>query len=160
VSVSWRVLAGVVVALAACSASAPRDDGLTDVGVYRFMERVEGGESAMTILLEGSITVMPDTVVIDAVPGPCQYMPGGTRMSMTYRCGNFTISYDRFARRDPARYSVRTTTYRHTRVCRRYVIDAQGRQTNSCAQWATETTEVPATRSGRIRLQRVEGSGG
>ena len=149
----------VVTALAACAshrgsagslaaAPAPNRDGR-----YAFDERPPGTPRT----LEGTFTVMGDTVLIDATPGPCRYYAFTTSGGpITYQCADVRYSFDR---RDPAMkatYSYTTTEPKSKVVCVRYTIGPNGEQ--QCAESRTELEDHSVTHSGTLRAHRVDAS--
>lgn len=141
----------LVAIAAACHRSAPEPK--TQLGVYRYIERVP--ETTPSILLEGTITVERDTIVLDGNPGPCYYeaMSASQNRSIVYRCGETRFYFDR---EDPLRqvtYRVPTTVRQPVRTCAVYTTNANGQQV--CTRWQTEYIERSVMRSGRLRLTRV-----
>jgi hypothetical protein len=146
-------LLAVVAFAAACVHRGGPPEVRTQLGVYRFIERVP--ETTPSILLEGTITVERDTIVLDGNPGPCYYETTSVSQSggIVYRCGETRFYFDR---EDPLRrvtYAVRTTVRQQVRSCAIYTTDASGRQV--CSRWQTEYVERNVTRSGRLRLTRI-----
>ena len=149
----------VVVTAAACggSASTPRPQVApqSQIGTYRFVERVAGGSSMATQgdVLEGTVTITSDSVIIDMSPGPCRYDErSATSTNISYRCADVFVGFDRSNPLLRSFYSVRVIERVPVRVCTRYGTNSQGQQV--CLQYGTDYQERSATRSGTLRLQR------
>jgi hypothetical protein len=139
-----------------CLPSSPRGSAVpaSRVGVFRFLERVPDASPPVT--LEGEITVEPDTILLDAAPGPCHYDEVRSRSTtVVYRCGvDILLYFDRDNPIDRARYSLVTTVQVAVRTCARYTMTTDGRRI--CAQTRTEMVPRQVQRSGRLRPQRVQ----
>jgi hypothetical protein len=124
------------------------------VGVYHFVERVAASGNADALVLEGELTVLADTVTVDATPGPCRYDTTSTSAGpFVYRCAEVTLSFDRS---DPVRrasYSLRTIALQPQTTCVRYATDASGR--TNCAESKTVQVERSVMRSGQLRPEPV-----
>lgn len=142
----WGLVAGLLGCGAGASGTtAPPAPAL---GRFAFYERVAGGIA--TVIIDGTIEVRPDTILVEAAPGPCQYEESGaSTRAVTYQCGPTRISIDR---QDPLRRSAWATTIRvaePTRTCTRYNPD------RSCAEWRTQMSEREVSRSGWLRPRAV-----
>ncbi len=151
--ISSRVSVGVVVtlALAASCASSGTKLGIRpeSIGAYRFTEHA--GED---MDLEGIFVVEPDTVSIEATPGPCRYEKDkASLLAITYTCGEVTYVFDRYDPVRKASYSATVRMQKTRSVCARYVVNSQGRSV--CAEYRNEVYFVDARRSGLLRPQRM-----
>lgn len=141
---------------AACHHASPGPTTSADrQGVYQFSEHVTAnGAAGESIDIEGQATVLADSVMVDARPGPCRFDPTVTSPGpFVYDCGNVRLTFDR---RDPVQRSSYTATLAQNesrQVCARYATEVGGRST--CVEWRTETTQRLAKRSGSLRLLRV-----
>jgi hypothetical protein len=139
-----------------CLSSSPRGAAVpaSRVGIFRFLERVP--DASPPVILEGEITVEPDTILVDAAPGPCRY--DGLRSRSTtvvYRCGiDVALYFDRDNPIDRAQYSLVTTVQVPFRTCTRYTMTTDGRRI--CAQTRTEMVPREVRREGRLRMERVQ----
>jgi hypothetical protein len=139
-----------------CASSSPRGSAVpaSRLGVFRFLERVPDVSPGVT--LEGEITVEPDTILVEAAPGPCRYDElRSRRTAVVYRCGaDLVLSFDRDYPIDRATYSVVATTNVPITTCVRYATTTDGRRV--CAQTRTVMEPRNVQRSGHLRLQRVQ----
>ena len=152
----------VVVTLAACGGSSqsprPQLAPQGQLGTYRFVERIAGGSTTATQgdVLEGTVTILSDSVIIDMSPGPCRYEERSrTSLNIAYRCADVYVSFDRSNPLLRSYYSVSVIERVPVRVCTRYETNAQGQQV--CVQYGTDYQERRATRTGSLRLQRQTG---
>ena len=151
--ISRLLSAGVVATLAlgaACASNAPKVGVRPEsIGAYRFTEHA--GED---MDLDGIFVIEPDTISIEATPGPCRYdREASNLLTMTYRCGDVTYTFDRT---DPVRKVTYYATVRMQKtrsVCARYVVNSQGRSV--CAEYRNEVYYVDGRRSGLLRPQRM-----
>jgi hypothetical protein len=123
-------------------------------GIYRFSERPQ----QLTQPIEGTITILRDTIMVDAQPGPCRYEDrlswGGT--SIVYRCAEMTLSFDRSNPLRNARFRTTVTVDERRTVCVRYEVNRQGQRV--CAQQETQIVQREVPISGMLRPTRVSGS--
>lgn len=120
------------------------------VGVFQVFERVPMTNPSVTI--EGTMTVLPDTLLIDLTPGPCRSMESSPQAYL-FQCSSEVRLW--FDRRDPVKrnsYSVSTITYIARRRCAAYERDSSG--TNRCVRYETENVEQKGSRGGRLRPVR------
>ena len=149
---SFMVLA---LATTACSSPAARLQSLpqSQLGSYRFLERVGGAQGE---IIQGTVTIASDTVVIDMSPGPCSYEDRSiASTNISYRCAGVLVSFDRSNPLMRAYYSMSILERVPVRVCVRYVTNASGQQV--CAQYGTDYEERRVQRSGTLRLLRQTG---
>jgi hypothetical protein len=119
------------------------------VGAYRFTEHA--GED---MDLEGIFVVEPDSVSIDAAPGPCRYQrERASVLAITYICGDVTYVFDKSDPVRKATYSATVRLQKKRQVCARYVVNSTGRSV--CAEYRSEIYFVDARRSGYLRPQRM-----
>lgn len=109
---SFCVAAMALIGIAGgCVSSSPRGPAVpaSRVGVFRFLEHVPDTSPGVT--LQGEITVESDTILVEAMPGPCHYDNLRSRgTTVVYRCGtDIFLSFDRYNPIDRARYSLVTT---------------------------------------------------
>jgi hypothetical protein len=141
----------LILAFAAGCASNGRKVGIRpeSVGAYRFTEHA--GED---MDLDGIFVVEPDTVSIEATPGPCRYDPDrASLLAITYHCGDVTYVFDRTDPVRKATYSAVVRMQKTRSVCARYVVNSQGRQV--CAEYRNEVYFVDTRRGGLLRPQRI-----
>ena len=119
------------------------------LGAYRFTEHA--GED---MDLEGIFVVEPDSVSIEATPGPCRYeRDRASLLAITYTCGEITYVFDRFDPVRKATYSATVRLQKTRKVCARYVVNSQGRTV--CVDYRNEVYFVDSRRSGLLRPQRM-----
>ena len=106
------------------------------------------------MVIEGTVTITPDTVLLDMSPGPCRYDERSTvSTSISYRCADVLVGFDRSNPLMRASYAVPMLESVPVRVCVRYTTNAAGQQT--CAQFGTEYQERRVMRNGLLRLTRA-----
>jgi hypothetical protein len=145
----------IVLAVAACATkgtTAPRPLPILD-GIYHFSERPVQLQDA----IEGTLTVISDTVIVDAQPGPCRYdqqQSWGRDHPYVYLCAEITLRFDRYNPVQKASYHTMTTIYERRTVCVRYETNSSGQRV--CVQ--QETQEVPRkiSVSGSLHMTRVQ----
>jgi hypothetical protein len=104
--------------------------------------------------LEGEVTVERDTILVEAIPGPCHYDQLRSRArTVVYQCAEVFLAFDRDNPIDRARYALVTTAEVPIRTCARYTTTADGRRV--CAQTRIEVVRRDVHRSGRLRPHRV-----
>lgn len=147
------VLATLFAAAACGSKGTPAPKPLPIVeGVYEFSER----PTQMDEAIEGRVTILGDTLLVDARPGPCRYdeqASWGKNHPFTYQCADITLTFDRYYPIDRASY--RTTTIvneRHT-VCVQYTTNAAGQQL--CTRTETQTVPRRVSLSGSLHPRRI-----
>jgi hypothetical protein len=141
----------LTLALAAGCASNGQKVGIRpeSVGAYRFTEHAGDDMD-----LEGIFVVQPDSVSIEATPGPCHYeRDRASLLAITYTCGDVTYVFDRSDPVRKATYSTMVRLQKKRSVCARYVVNSQGRQV--CAEYRNEVYFVDTRRSGLLRPQRM-----
>lgn len=157
---SWAMMIAAAALTAACHHQASSRSPVLSIdrlGVYQFSEHATaGGDTPETLDIEGTVVVLADTVAVEARPGPCiPSTPSVSSTSYAYTCGNnLSLSFDR---RDPIRRATYFTRLAHNvkrQVCARYAM-VNGRQTSSCAEFRTETSQEYVNRSGVLRLMRA-----
>lgn len=127
----------------ACGGSAWRPPtGASAYGVYPFHQQVLNAKPA--VILDGSVTLLPDTLVVTLATSPCTYDPRsrGNRW-IRYVCGEVTFSFNR---RNPLRensYTAPLTEFVFESVCLQTIIDSRGREV--CARRGTERVERRGT---------------
>ena len=142
----WWLAAGLL----GCGggASGPASPPAPALGRFTFFERVAGGIA--TVIVEGAIEIRPDTILVEAAPGPCQYEESrSSALAVTYQCGPTSISINRV---DPLRRSAYATIIRvmeTQRTCVRLNPD------RSCAEWRTQNSEREVPRSGWLRPRAI-----
>ena len=120
-------------------------------GIYRFSESPQPLQQP----IEGTMTVLRDTVFVDAQPGPCRYedkLSWGTS-SIVYRCAEIMLSFDRAnpVRNSKFRGTVKVDERRT--VCVRYEINSSGRRV--CVQQDTQIVQREVNVSGILHPARV-----
>jgi hypothetical protein len=108
---------------------------------------VEG--SSPEILLEGELTVGPDTVLVDVNSGLCQPALQPDTQNFRYRCGDLALTFDRRNPTQRASYTVRGRGFEMRRVCRQTATGSDGRPV--CVQFGQELVETERTFTGRLR---------
>lgn len=158
-SKAWMFLA-VSLGVVGChhARTEPAHSAADNVGVYEFNEHVTAtGAAAEYIDLIGQVTVLADTVTVDARPGPCQPDENVRPPTpFTYRCGNNVVL--RFDRRNPttqASYTASLAENVTTQVCVRYNTEVGRRY---CAEMGPQTAQRIARVSGYLKLTRVQGA--
>ena len=127
---------------AACASSGmgPAGSKPLPIGVYHVLERVQRTNPPVTI--EGTITILPDTLIAEFTPGPCTTTPSSTT-AFNLRCAEVEYTFEK---RDPLLYNyyaVKTSETVTDRKCVQYVA-------NRCVQYETSVKEQNATRTGRL----------
>jgi hypothetical protein len=138
--------AGLVLAVSAPAAHA---QVLADsAGTYRFEAR-----SGTTMLLEGTMTITPDTVIVEAHPGPCFPTVGGSKSgSYVIKCAHVTMRVDRTRPLTRTQVTGTRVVIDRKEVCTLEGRDNQGR--TICLKWGYESTERDAPVTARIRIIR------
>ena len=145
----------ILLALAACGkkgATAPRPLPMLD-GVYRFSERPAQLQDA----IEGTVTVISDTVIVDAQPGPCRYdqqQSWGRNHPYVYQCAEITLSFDRYSPVQKASYHTTTTIFERRTVCVRYETNSAGQRV--CVQQETQSVPRKISVYGSLHMTRVQ----
>ncbi len=120
------------------------------IGLYQCQERIQIGGASPAILLEGDFTILTDTLLVNATPGPCRYDQRTTGVGrMMYQCADVLLTFDR---KDPLRhpeYTVSAVVSQPVRTC-----SAQ-RADGSCARYVTENVERTVRRSGILHPVKV-----
>jgi len=151
--VNRQIVAIACALLGACSAKqseAPEPAAILD-GIYQFSE----SPRPLPQPIEGTMTILRDTIFVDAQPGPCRYedkLSWGSS-SLVYRCAEMTISFDRA---NPLRNSKFRTTVRideRKSVCVRYQTNAAGQQV--CAQQEIQMVPRDVQVNGILHPKRV-----
>ncbi len=141
---------------AGCVSSSPRGPAVpaSRVGVFRYFERVP--DTSPEVALEGEITVERDTILVEAMPGPCHYDNLRSRgTTVAYKCGaDIFLYFDRHNPIDRATYSLVATVRVPITACVRYTTTTDGRRV--CTQTRTVMEPRDVRRSGRLRPQRVQ----
>ena len=120
-------------------------------GIYRFSDTPR----PLAPPIEGRMTILGDTIYLDAQPGPCRYedkLSWGTPQ-MVYRCQETTILIDRA---NPLRNTKYHTTVRieeRKYVCIRYQTSASGARV--CAQQETQMVARDVEVNGILHPKRV-----
>jgi len=101
-------------------------------------------------MLEGDFTILSDTLLVTATPGPCRYDMRTTGVGrMIYQCADITLTFDR---KDPLRhpeYSVSAVVTQPVRTC------AQQRGDGGCARYVMEQVERTVRRTGVLHPVKV-----
>ncbi|CAN5386729.1 hypothetical protein BH09GEM1_BH09GEM1_06390 [soil metagenome] len=150
----WRSAAVAVLwlgfAVGCASGGKPQALRAAQLGAYRFTERV-----ADDVTLEGIFVIEPDTVSIEATPGPCRYeSERSNSLGYSYTCGDVHYAFERSDPLRTASYSVVVHLRETKSVCVRYTVTSTGRQV--CAESRNETVFRDVRRSGLLRPQRVD----
>lgn len=142
-----KVAAAVLISLfvAACAGGPrpPMNAPLT--GKYGFNEHPTGMRGS----LEGTFTIVGDTIVVDATPGPCHPAMNPGPLAFVYACSDVVLYLDK---QDPIRRSsYRYTAYTQERktVCMEYQTTPQGQQ--KCVRTTVEVNEKPVLRNAILR---------
>ncbi|HYC50634.1 MAG TPA: hypothetical protein VEB19_05925 [Gemmatimonadaceae bacterium] len=154
---SQQILFALSLAAAACSSARPRSDVIPEsqLGTYDFLERITGGNAlaAQGEVLQGTVTILRDSVIVDMSPGPCSYeIRSATSPSISYRCAGVLVTFDRSNPVLRANYNTSVIERVPVRVCVRYATNSSGQQV--CTQWGTDYEERRATRTGTLRLNK------
>jgi len=145
----------MLLAIAACGkkgATAPKPLPMLD-GVYHFSERPPQLQDA----IEGTLTVISDTVIVEAQPGPCSYdreQSWGRNHPYVYRCAEITLSFDRYNPVQKASYRTTTTIFERRTVCVRYETNSSGQRV--CVQQETQSVPRQISVSGSLHMTRVQ----
>jgi len=139
--------------LGACSSKgsqAPAPAVLLD-GIYRFSE----AQRPMTTPIEGTMTILRDTVMVEAQPGPCRYddrMSWG-KTALVYQCAEMTLMFDRV---DPVRnskFDTKVSVDEKKNVCTQYTTTATGQRI--CVQSETQMVSRDVDVSGFLHPKRI-----
>ena len=145
----------VLLAAAACATkgtTAPKLLPMLD-GIYHFSERPPQLQDA----IEGTLTVISDTVIVDAQPGPCRYdqqQSWGRDHPYVYLCAEITLSFDRYNPVQKASYRTTTTILERRTVCVRYETNSSGQRV--CVQQETQSIPRKISVSGSLHMTRVQ----
>ena len=129
----------------ACAGASPPSTSTPLTGKYGFNEHPTGMRGS----LEGTFTIIGDTVVVDATPGPCHPATNGGPLAFVYTCSDIVLYLDK---QDPVRRSsYRYTAYTQERktVCAQYETTPQGQQ--RCVRTTVEMNEKPVLRNAILR---------
>jgi len=141
--------------LGACAGAEPSDDPEPAErldGIYRFSDTPR----PLAQPIEGRMTILGDTIFIDAQPGPCRYDDKASWGSsqMVYRCAEMSILIDRA---NPLRNTKYHTTIRvdeRKSVCVRYQTNSAGQRV--CAQQETQMVPRDVEVNGILHPKRVD----
>jgi hypothetical protein len=145
-------IAAIVAALGlvAC-ASAPRyrpPAGNTAYGTYPFKNVVQNANPPM--VLEGTVLVLPDTVMMTLGGKSCSPNSGNRSTTMfSYNCGEFSFYYNK---ENPLRsngYRVPTTVWQTRRVCDVY-RDNPATKAPECTRYRQERFEARIVLNGSL----------
>jgi hypothetical protein len=152
----WAMMIAVAAGTAACHHTPSKSSILSPdrLGVYQFSEHVTaGGDTPETIDIEGQVTVLEDSVIVDARPGPCRLdAPTLSPYPFAFRCGTVGLSFDR---RDPILHASYTASLAHNvshQVCTRYGTQPGAR---ACVEFRSVTSQEFVLRRGPLHLTRV-----
>jgi len=138
-----------------CTPSAARAPApaASRLGAFRFFERVPDTSPGVT--LEGEFIVEPDTILVEAMPGPCHYDNLRSRSTtIAYKCGpDIFLFFDRNNPIERASYSLVATVQVPVTTCARYATTSDGRRV--CVQTRTVMVPRDVRRSGRLRPERI-----
>jgi uncharacterized protein Veg len=141
-----KVAAAVLLSLVGACAGAPRAPmNAPLLGKYGFNEHPSGMRGS----LEGTFTIIGDTIVVDATPGPCRPATNSGPLVLVYNCSDVVISFDK---QDP----IKRSSYRYTAivqekktVCVQYETTAIGLQ--RCVRTTVEVNDKPVLRNAILR---------
>jgi hypothetical protein len=138
--------------LAGCwgSLPAPRSPSASDIGLYAFEAPVP--PSSGQAILEGTIEITPDTVILLLEHGQCRPAPESLA-GFGYYCPGASFWFERARplRQPTASVTVRTPSTRE--VCHRWMETETGRH---CMSWSNETTYRTERHSVRLKVTRQE----
>ncbi len=118
------------------------------IGTYHFAERVPSTQGSEMIAFEGQFTVLGDTVMIDATPGPCRYdRRASNATELRYQCGDVGVVFDRLNPVEKATYSVAVVVSDNQRNC--------GTGKRCAATTPTTPTDRTEVKTGRLRATPV-----
>ena len=140
-----------LVSLAACGSAHSSTPAPILDGIYRFSERPQ----PLTQPIEGTLTILRDTIMVDAQPGPCRYedkLSWGSS-SIVYRCAEMTLSFDRSNPLRNARFRTTVTVDERKKVCVRYDVNPRGERV--CVQQETQIVQREVPVSGMLRPVRA-----
>jgi hypothetical protein len=153
-----KVLLVFAALLAACGMAcsmAPKPLPPMPVGTYIFTQTIPSQNGAPSTEINGTVHILPDTVLVDVSSGPCK-APAQTatfrNQGFYYSCYGYGLS---FAREDPlnrATYSMSTVVTQNKTVCVEYATDAQGHR--YCARTEVQQVETTVTRTGYLKLRK------
>jgi uncharacterized protein Veg len=131
--------------VAAC-AGAPRPPmNAPLMGKFGFNEHPAGMRGS----LEGTFTIIGDTITVDATPGPCRPAQNPGPLQFVYSCSDVVLYFDK---QDP----IRRSSYRYTAivqekktVCVQTEITATGLQ--RCVRTSVEVNDKPVLRNAILR---------
>jgi hypothetical protein len=141
------------VVVAACStkpSSTPQPRELAD-GIYRFSD----SRAPLTQPIEGTMTVLHDTVMVDAQPGPCRYddkISWGSH-AIVYRCAEMTLTFDRSDPVRSAKFDTIVMVDQKKTVCVQYQTTPTGQRV--CVQQETQLVPTKVPVSGLLHPNRV-----
>jgi hypothetical protein len=120
-------------------------------GIYQFSEK----PSQLPQPIEGTMTILRDTIWVDAQPGPCRYDDKRSwgNKSIVYRCAEMTVAIERLNPIRNATFSTTTTIDERKTVCVQYGTNAAGQRV--CVQQETRMVPREITVTGMLRPVRV-----
>lgn len=146
-------LLGATVALGCSARRSDRADAgfARYAGVYRFEERV-----SPDLYLDGRFKVDADTIEVELKTSSCRPEPVTSHIQvMTVSCGSdVRIDFDRMRPVDRATYRAQVLVTETRSVCARFITNQYGQQI--CAEYRRESFQRVASRSGRLRPQRMD----
>lgn len=149
-----RMLLAFAALIAGCS-MAPKPLPPLPVGTYVFNQTVPSQNGAPSTEINGTVHILPDTVLVDVSTGPCKaptVEAGHRTYEFYYSCYGYGLS---FSRDDPVRrasYSMSTVVTQNKTVCVEYAVDAQGHR--YCARTEVQQVETTVTRRGVLKLRK------
>ena len=88
----------------------------TAQGVYHFREVVAKADPPVT--LDGEVAFLTDTVIVSLAKATCEYQKeSGAKGSITYKCGQVKLMFDRANPKGENLYQVLTNGWGQRRVC-------------------------------------------
>lgn len=118
-------------------------------GTWRILERL-GGTPPVT--LEGTFTIDPDTIWVDANWATCLRSTETTRAKLVYECARVVISFDRFDPLRRASYDAPVTVLERVETCEEYQVTSGGQRV--CVRWRRDVVEREVRKTGRINPKR------
>ena len=147
-----RIGVTLCLAVAACTTKAsPDPEPVILDGIYRFSER----PAQLPQSIEGTMTILRDTIWVDAQPGPCRYddKTSWGNKAIVYRCAEMTLSIERLNPIRNAAFSATTTIEERRTVCTQYGTNSSGQRV--CLQRDTQIVPRQVTVNGMLHPVRV-----
>ena len=126
------------------------------IGTYTFSERLPSARPAESTIFEGQFTVLVDTVLLDATPGPCRYdREASNGSAIRYRCGDVSVAFDRKDPVEKATYVVSVLIIDQQRSCPSGTARRGCPSVGGASGSSNVTPDRTELKTGRLNAKRV-----